>query len=271
MRLAFLPNTQFVAYKRIESSSICSSSPQATCSIKAAMKFLALATFATFATSVLAATESIYLKVKSDNSTIDGQGLSSIHEGAAINYVFLGGASELLAYESTNNTIYDPYIFPPYPFYLQLWGSILIIGVGVVDDVEQFRIDSNNYLTVNGSENVFYATMNTNDPYNYSAYSYQALYFADKSEAPEGAIPFRIFVESADSTTSSVATTTSAEPSIATAVYTNATTTTSKNSTATSTNSTTTSTAPAHFTGAATVNKVSGALALGAAVFAMLL
>ncbi|KAK9235020.1 hypothetical protein V1525DRAFT_411264, partial [Lipomyces kononenkoae] len=221
------------------------------------MKFLSLttlATLATFATTAVAAPESVYLKVKSNDSTIDGQGLSSIHEGAAINYVFLGGASELLAYESSNNTIYDPYIYPPYPFYLQLLDSVVIVAVGLSDNVEQFRVDSNNYLTVNGSENVFYAAKNTSDPYDYSAYSYQALYFADKSAAPEGAIPFRILVEpAAASTTSSVeATTTSAKPSIATAVYTNATTTTSKNSTATSTS--TTSTSPAHFTGAATVN-----------------
>ncbi|KAK9482511.1 hypothetical protein V1527DRAFT_392339, partial [Lipomyces starkeyi] len=155
------------------------------------MKFSALAIIATFVSSALAATKSVYLTVKSDNPTIDGQGLSSIHEGAAINYVFLGsGGSEELVYESSNSTIYDPYIFPGYPFYLQIWGNIVIIGVG--ETVTQFKIDSSNYLTVNGSESGFYAVMNTNDPYNYSAYSYEALYYADGQDVPTGAIPFRI-------------------------------------------------------------------------------
>ncbi|KAK9357729.1 hypothetical protein V1504DRAFT_463507 [Lipomyces starkeyi] len=237
------------------------------------MKFSALAIIATFASSALAATKSVYLTVKSDNPTIDGQGLSSIHEGAAINYVFLGsGGSEELVYESSNSTIYNPYIFPGYPFYLQIWGNILVVGVG--ETITQFKIDSSNYLTVNGSESGFYAVMNTNDPYNYSAYAYEALYYADGQDVPTGAIPFRIFVEDATSTTSSVApsttssvaTTTSAKPSIATAAYTNSSTT----ATTTAKNSTVTSTSPAQFTGAATVNQVSGALALGAFILAML-
>ncbi|KAK9384643.1 hypothetical protein V1515DRAFT_526586, partial [Lipomyces mesembrius] len=193
------------------------------------MKFSALAILATFASSALAATESVYLKVKSDNATIDGQGLSSIHEGAAINYVFLGsGGSEELVYESSNNTIYDPYIFPGYPFYLQIWGNIVVIAVG--ETVTQFKIDSSNYLTVNGSESGFYAVMNTNDPYNYSAYAYEALYFADGQDVPKGAIPFRIYVEDATSTTSSIATTTS---SVATTTSSVATTTSAKPSKAT--------------------------------------
>ncbi|KAK9342431.1 hypothetical protein V1522DRAFT_327800, partial [Lipomyces starkeyi] len=155
------------------------------------MKFSALAIIATFASSALAATKSVYLTVKSDNPTIDGQGLSSIHEGAAINYVFLGsGGSEELVYESSNSTIYNPYIFPGYPFYLQIWGNIVVVAVG--ETITQFKIDSSNYLTVNGSESGFYAVMNTNDPYNYSAYEYEALYYADGQDVPTGAIPFRI-------------------------------------------------------------------------------
>ncbi|KAK9350100.1 hypothetical protein V1505DRAFT_378047 [Lipomyces doorenjongii] len=234
------------------------------------MKFSTLAILATFVSSALAATESVYLKVKSDNPTIDGQGLSSIHEGAAINYVFLGSGSEELVYDSSNSTIYDPYIFPGYPFYLQIWGNIVIIGVG--ETITEFEIDSSNYLTVNGSESGFYAVMDTNDPYNYSAYAYEALYYPDGQDVPEGAIPFSIYVEDATSTTSSVATTTSsvatttsAKPSKATAAYTNSTT-----ATTTAKNSTVTSTSPAQFTGAAAVNQVSGALALGAVILAML-
>ncbi|KAK9374912.1 uncharacterized protein V1513DRAFT_444029 [Lipomyces chichibuensis] len=242
------------------------------------MKFSALAIVATLASSALAATKQVYLKVKSDNPTIDGQGLSSIHEGAAINYVFLGSGSEELVYESSNSTIYDPYILPGYPFYLQIWGNIVIIGVG--ETVNQFEIDSSNYLTVNGSESGFYAAMNTNDPYNYSAFAYEAVYYPEAKDAPKGAIPFRIYAEDVTSstssvatttssiatTTSSIATTTSAKPSKTTAVYTNS----SITATTTAKNSTATSTSPAQFTGAATVNQVSGALALGAVILAML-
>ncbi|KAK9320529.1 hypothetical protein V1517DRAFT_329092 [Lipomyces orientalis] len=230
------------------------------------MKFLTLATLAALASGALAVTKNVTLKVKSDDATIDGMGLSSIHEGAAINYVFLGIGSEDLVYETTNSTIYDPAIIPQFPFYLQIWGNVIAVAVGLTDDVSQFRVDSNSYLTVNGSENVFYAAKNTNDPYNYSSAQYQAVYYADKSDAPEGSIPFTIFVDSSESSTTSVVATTtatSAMPSITSALYVNA--------SITSMNSSATATAPAEFTGAAALNQVSGVLLAGALGLAMLL
>ncbi|KAK9360711.1 hypothetical protein V1504DRAFT_372029, partial [Lipomyces starkeyi] len=159
----------------------------------------------------------IYLKVKSENSTIDGMGLTSIREGDALNYVFLAAGSQLLVYESTNSTIYDPtfYTMGPYPFYLELFGSALVISIG--ENPARFRIDSNGYLTYNGSVSVFYAAKNTSDPYYYSLHSYQALYFTDSKYAPIGSIPFTIYADFAVSTnistTSSAASTTSMKSS----------------------------------------------------------
>ncbi|KAK9242502.1 hypothetical protein V1506DRAFT_547328 [Lipomyces tetrasporus] len=229
------------------------------------MKFLTLATLAALATGALAVTKNVTLKVKSDDAIIDGMGLSSIHEGAAINYVFLGMGSEDLVYETTNSTIYDPNFIQGFPFYLQIWGNLVIVAVGVTD-VAQFRVGPNSYLSVNGSENGFYAAKNTNDPYNYSSAEYQALYYADESDAPEGSIPFTIYVDSSESNVTSVAATTtatSAMPSITTASYSNA--------SITSMNSTATATTPAQFTGAAALNQISGVLLVGALGLAMLL
>ncbi|KAK9481745.1 hypothetical protein V1527DRAFT_387640, partial [Lipomyces starkeyi] len=111
---------------------------------------LSLAMLVAFTAGALATPVDVYLKVKSENSTVDGMGLTSIREGDALNYVFLAAGSQLLVYESANSTIYDPtfYTMGSYPFYLELFGSVLVISIG--ENPARFRIDSNRYLTYNG-------------------------------------------------------------------------------------------------------------------------
>ncbi|KAK9242914.1 hypothetical protein V1506DRAFT_524147 [Lipomyces tetrasporus] len=140
-----------------------------------------ISAFFIFVLGALAATKDIYFKVKSDNATIDGSLLNSMHE----------------VYESSNGTIYDPNIYPQYPFFLQIWDNLVVVSPED-QDVHLFTIDSNNYLAVNGSTAGFYAATNMGDPYNYSATQYQAVYYTDSSP-PQGSIPFTISVESAAS------------------------------------------------------------------------
>ncbi|KAK9427356.1 hypothetical protein V1505DRAFT_380437 [Lipomyces doorenjongii] len=231
------------------------------------MKLLAIVMLVTFIARALATPADVYLKVKSQNSTIDGMGLISMREGDALNYVFLAAGSQLLVYESANSTIYDPMFYPtgPYPFYLELFGSNLVVSIG--ENPTRFRINSNGYLTYNGSVTVFYAAKNTSDPYDYSLHAYQALYSTESRYVPIGSIPFTVYAELVVSTnlstTSSAALTTSAKPSTATAPYSNATSTSKNNSTAAPT-------APAS-TGAAAMNEVLYSLAIAAVAWAMLL
>ncbi|KAK9234648.1 hypothetical protein V1525DRAFT_412424 [Lipomyces kononenkoae] len=194
------------------------------------LRFVTVATLVALIASVgtIAVPRDVYLRVKSENATINGMGLASIQENDGVNYVFLEAGPQLLVYESDNSTIYDPTIYQilPNPYYLQFSGSLVMISIAS-NNPTRFRIDANSYLTYNGSQVVFYATKNTDDPNNYSLYAYQALYYGtDGKFAPNGSISFKVYAELAGypnaSTTSSAAPTTSAKPSTAT-LYPNAT------------------------------------------------
>ncbi|GMG00247.1 unnamed protein product [[Candida] boidinii] len=60
--------------------------------------------------------DKIALTVSSKSDEINGKGLSSIHEGAAINYVFLGDGTTELYYDATQKVIYQPFIENYYQF-----------------------------------------------------------------------------------------------------------------------------------------------------------
>ncbi|KAK9481578.1 hypothetical protein V1527DRAFT_493472 [Lipomyces starkeyi] len=191
----------------------------------ATMKLFSLAMLVAFTAGTLATPADIYLKVKSENSTM---GLTYIREGDALNYVFLAAGSQLL------------------PFYLELFGSALVVSIG--ENPARFRIDSNGYLTYNGSVS--------------------ALYLTDSKYAPIGSIPFTIYadfgVSPNISTTSSTASTTSMKSSTATAPYSNA-TSAGKNISAIAP-------PPAPSAGAAAVNEIYCSLAIATTlVLAMLL
>ncbi|KAK9311774.1 hypothetical protein V1524DRAFT_411391 [Lipomyces starkeyi] len=209
------------------------------------MKLLSLAMLVAFTAGALAIPSDIYLEVKSENSTIDGMGITSIREGDALNYVFLAAVSQLLV--------------------------ALVISIG--ENPARFRINPNGYLTYNGSVSVFYAAKNTSDPYYYSLYSYQALYFTDSKLAPIGSIPFTVYADFAvspnisttSSTASTTSMTTSMTPTTAASPYTN-TTSTGNNISATA------PPPPPPSAGAAAMNEVYSSLAIATTfVLAMLL
>ncbi|KAJ8101962.1 hypothetical protein POJ06DRAFT_266573 [Lipomyces tetrasporus] len=150
-----------------------------------------ISAFFVFVLGALAATKYIYFKVKSDNATIDGSLLNSMHEGAAIDHRSLSSLRVLKRHNLR------PQHLPALPILPSDRDNLVVVSPED-QDVHLFTIDSNNYLAVNGSTAGFYAATNMGDPYNYSATQYQAVYYTDSSP-PQGSIPFTISVESAAS------------------------------------------------------------------------
>ncbi|KAK7205267.1 hypothetical protein BZA70DRAFT_277742 [Myxozyma melibiosi] len=187
------------------------------------------------AASAAATVANVTLEVVSSDSTIDGQFLSSIHEGAGINYVFLGPSGETYSYDSSANT-FGGVSFAGLTSYFQVNDEDLVT-VSILGGYTDFDIVDGNTLAVNGSSSGFYACKNTGDPYSYSTSEYQALYYT--SGAPSDCIPFTIefVLDGASATTSNT----------------------------TTANATSTSAPVATFTGGAGMLKASAALTVGLA------
>lgn len=159
------------------------------------------------ASAALACAEDVYLVVKSDNTEINGDTLGFPHEGAGINYVFLGSSSqsEALTYDSeykeltySSGTIY-PYVFG-------ISGNF--VAVSVMGANGEYTFDGNT-LAVNGTTDAFYACKNTGDPYDYSTESYELMYY--KEDAPSDCIALTL--EKEDGSSSSSSASASAAPS----------------------------------------------------------
>lgn len=134
--------------------------------------------------STLVAASALQLKAVSSSSDVNDAGVSSIHEGAAINYVQLGNPNnpnngESYEYDGSQGTITNDLGgvlsnaelgFGP----SSDKGAVLIFGA--YSTTGKFTFDSEKYLEVNGSADNFYACKNINDPYSYSERTYFVLY-----------------------------------------------------------------------------------------------
>lgn len=128
----------------------------------------------------------VKLTVESDNKEINGKGLSSLHEGAGLNYFFLGEGSQDLKYDSSSQKLYFD-ISDEITYSFSVYSDFAIIGV-----LEPYKVEFNdNYLKVNGTTEGFFACKNVNDPYQYSKDSYALMNFLGK-EAPEGCILLKV-------------------------------------------------------------------------------
>lgn len=120
--------------------------------------------FSTLAFAGLALAESqIHLKVQ-DDSAANGLYLSSIHEGAGINYFLLGANGENLLFNGTairGEEVYE------YPFNLGVIFNYLALGPSVSPLTVSFNGDVLNPLS--GS---YWACKNTLDPYGYTKSQY---------------------------------------------------------------------------------------------------
>ncbi|GMM32564.1 hypothetical protein DAMA08_053090 [Martiniozyma asiatica (nom. inval.)] len=158
--------------------------------------------------------EEVHLYTKSDNDEVDGFSLGWIHEGAAVEYVFLGskgGDTEALNFED-NALEYD--WLPGYPQYVSFGGNY--VQVASFGPANVFTFDDDNLLQVNGTSKNFYACKNTNDPYSYSASSYELMYY--ESDAPSDCISVEVEKSSgADASSTTLVSSTTAAPSSQTA------------------------------------------------------
>ena len=136
------------------------------------------------AAASLAQAEVVHLRVKSDNSEINGNSLGFPHSGAGINYAFMGtgGQTEALDYDESEGTIQSPDA-GSFPQVLGVSGHF--VDLGVLDPNGKWSFEGNT-LQFNGTADNFYACKNTGDPYNYSSRSYQLVHY--KADAPEGCL-----------------------------------------------------------------------------------
>lgn len=116
-------------------------------------------------------TYSIDLYTKSSNKDVDGKGIWNIHEGAGINYMFLGNESTTMTYNTTSGYISQP-LTEQYKEHFSVQGSVAMMGV--LQPMPVCIYDGNFFF--NGTTEGFYACMNTGDPYRYSTASYQLMY-----------------------------------------------------------------------------------------------
>ncbi|CUM46974.1 uncharacterized protein AC631_02932 [Debaryomyces fabryi] len=128
----------------------------------------------------------VKLTVESDNTEINGKGLSSLHEGAGLNYFFLGEGSQDLKYNSSDKQLYFD-VSDDIKFSFSVSGNFATIGV-----LEPYKVEfEHNYLKVNGTTDGFFACKNVNDPYRYSENSYALMNYLGQT-APEGCILLKV-------------------------------------------------------------------------------
>ncbi|KAK6463431.1 hypothetical protein DFJ63DRAFT_334966 [Scheffersomyces coipomensis] len=182
-----------------------------------------ISSLALLASSALADLQNVSLFVTSDDTSINGSGISAPHEGAGINYLFVGNDGGYFGTANTTpliyNTTYQGLFWQSQPNFNQYFGvspagpagygivqlSVAVSGTGVTFE--------NGYLAYDGSTEGFYALYNISDPYNYS--KSQLAIVRDLSASPEGGIPISLTAvfgsasaTAASSTTSSAPTTT---------------------------------------------------------------
>lgn len=108
-------------------------------------------------------------------------GITSYHEGAGINYIFLTGTD---SYEFIyNRCLKQIYIYLDFSKqqkqFLSMsngFVSLTVVGPSGQYDINPVNDSSSKYLYVNGSPDGWLACKDTNDPYNYSKTLYQLLY-----------------------------------------------------------------------------------------------
>lgn len=173
-------------------------------------KTLSLAILSSIA---VAAVSEIELVADSSETSVNGLGLSSIHEGAGINYFLLGSGSETLKFDEETGTVYA-----------NLTDTITQF-VSISDNILQLSVFSPQKVTVadgvvsvDGND-AFFACKNINDPYRYTEKSFAVL-----NKTSDGCFPMKIKVKSGEISSSSIAASSSTKASSSTAAPTISTT-----------------------------------------------
>lgn len=134
-------------------------------------------TFALPILSLLAAAQAFSLFTESDTADVNNKGLTSYHEGAGINYAFLGADSIDFEYDATAKSLSQKVGGYSYNFSVTETHAVqfsVIEGAEVSFDGE--------YLSYKGSTSGFYACKDIVEPYEYSKSTFAVTYFG--SETP---------------------------------------------------------------------------------------
>jgi len=139
------------------------------------------------ASAAYVAAEDVTLSVVSENSEIKGQAVSSTHEGAGLSYLFIGGTeSPTYDYDADMKTLSQPFS-GSYVQSLSAMEHFMAMSVSSSEDAYTFEGD---LLALNGSTENFYACKNTGDPYDFSANSYEVMYYT--SDAPSSCVSIEL-------------------------------------------------------------------------------
>lgn len=154
------------------------------------MKFttICVAALATLAQAAPIQSESsaVKLTVESANQDVNVKGLSSLHEGAGLNFFFIGQDSQELQYDADKQQLYFD-INDQIKYSFSVYSNFATIGV-----LEPYKVEfEDNYLKVNGTTDGFYACKNVRDPYNYSKDTYALMNYLGQT-APDGCILLKV-------------------------------------------------------------------------------
>ncbi|KAG5418831.1 PGA30 [Candida metapsilosis] len=171
------------------------------------MRFFIPASLLALSSGSLAAIRQVQLLASSDNEEVNGKGLYSTHEGAGINYFFLG-AGQNLQYDDEARAVYVTLggNLPDVKQSLGFTGNVLSLTVA---EPLQVDIAENGTVTFPGSD-ALAAAKNINDPYRYS----ERVFAVVKADT-DGSIPLKLTAKFGDAgnSTSSTETTTAEEQS----------------------------------------------------------
>ena len=133
---------------------------------------------------------SINLYSKSENSSVNGLGLFSLHEGEGYNYLFLGNpkTAQKLIYDTQMYQVFFYYVYL-FPYYLTLVNNFLQLSS--VHYPFKIKIKKNGDLKFTYS-NRLYAMKNVDDPHNYSNEYYAIYYYPKSSIVPSQAMKVTI-------------------------------------------------------------------------------
>lgn len=150
------------------------------------------------------------LVIHADDDAVNGLGVTTIREGAGVNYAFLGSDSADFTYDEESQLLSESSSDTPSVFSVQ--EHIVQFGVSGGDQVTI----EDGALAIGGSASGFYAAKNINDPYRYSEESYALTYFGSEDPSFEGAIAVTVSVEDDEDTesSSSAAATTTGDPHV---------------------------------------------------------
>ncbi|KAI3405485.1 PGA30 [Candida oxycetoniae] len=129
------------------------------------MRVTTFASVLSLSASALAAVRPVQLFASSDNEEVNGKGLYSTHEGAGVNYFFLGSA-QTLQYNDESRVLYiELSTQPPASQYLAFEGDVLALTVA--SEPLPVDIGEDGSVVFPGSD-ALAAAKNINDPYRYS-------------------------------------------------------------------------------------------------------